>query len=50
MYYLMEKQPATSELSDEDLAALGSVCKANNSPSTRAHRFFSSLFIKLHLI
>jgi myosin heavy subunit len=50
MYYLMDKQPTTSSLSASDLAALGSVCKPNDSMSTRFHQFFSSLFIKLHLI
>ena len=50
MYYLMDKQPDTSELSDEDLAALNAVCKANDSTSTRFHQFFSSIFIKLNLI
>jgi hypothetical protein len=50
MYYLMDKQPATSELSDEDLAVLSLVCKPNESYSTRFHQFFSSIFIKLHLI
>jgi len=50
MYYLMDKQPATSELSASDLAALGKVCKPNESFSTRFHQVFSSLFNKLHLI
>lgn len=50
MYYLMNEQPATSELSDSDLAALGSVCKPNDDSSTRFHKLFSSLFSKLHLI
>jgi hypothetical protein len=50
MYYLMDKQPATSLLSESDLAALGSVCKPNDAMSTRFHQFFSSLFIKLYLI
>ncbi len=50
MYYLMDKQPATSKLSQSDLAALGRVCKPNESVSTRFHQFFSSLFSKLHLI
>jgi Matrixin len=50
MYYLMDKQPSTSELSQSDLAALGGVCKPNDSASTRFHQFFSSLFNKLNLI
>lgn len=50
MYYLMDKQPATSQLSESDLAALGKVCKPNESFSTRFHQFSSSLFSKLHLI
>jgi Matrixin len=50
MYYLMDKQPASSKLSPSDLAALGSVCKPNDSISNRFHQFFSSLFSKLHLI
>jgi predicted Zn-dependent protease len=50
MYYLMDKQPATSELSKEDLAALSRVCKANDAPTTRFHQFFSSIFITLGLI
>jgi hypothetical protein len=50
MYYLMDEQPATSELSNNDLAALSRVCKPNDDSSTRFHHLFSSLFSKLHLI
>jgi predicted Zn-dependent protease len=50
MYYLMDKQPTTSELSPQDLAALESVCKGNDQLSTRFHQFFSSFFSTLHLI
>ena len=50
MYYLMDKQPNTSDLSREDLAALGLACKENDSTIMRFHRFLSSIFIKLHLI
>lgn len=50
MYYLMDKQPTTSKLSPEDLAALGLVCKPNDSMSTRFHQFFSYIFTKLNLI
>lgn len=50
MYYLMDKQPDTSELSASDLAALRQVCKPNESFSTRFHQVFSSLFNKLQLI
>ena len=50
MYYLMDKQPTTSKLSPEDLAALGLVCQSNESALQRFHTQFSALFIKLHLI
>jgi predicted Zn-dependent protease len=50
MYYLMGKQPTTSELSESDLAALEAVCKGNNELSTRFHQFFGSLFSKIQLI
>ncbi len=50
MYYLMDKQPATSELSPEDLAALEGICLPPDSIVQRLHRQFSSLFIKAKLI
>lgn len=50
MYYLMDKQPATSELSIEDLAALEGICLPTDSIVQRLHQQFSSLFIKIGLI
>ncbi len=50
MYYLMDKQPATSELSLEDLAALEGICLPTDSIVQRLHQQFSSLFIKIGLI
>ena len=43
MYYLMDKQPATSELSSEDLAALEGLCLPTDSIVQRLHQLFSSL-------
>ena len=50
MYYLMDKQPATSELSPEDLAALEGICLPTDSTVQRLHQHLSSLFIKIGLI
>ncbi len=50
MYYLMDKQPTTSELSAGDLVALAGVCQENETLSTRFHQFFGSFFIKFNLI
>lgn len=50
MYYLMDKQPTTSELSPEDVAALGRVCQGNDAIGTRFHQFVYPLFIKLNVL
>lgn len=50
MYYLMDKQPATSELSPEDVAALEGMCLPTNSTVQRLHQHLSSLFIKIGLL
>ena len=50
MYYLMDKQPVTSELSPQDEAALKGLCLPTDSKVQRLHQQFSSLFIKIGLI
>lgn len=50
MYYLMDKQPATSELSPEDVAALEGMCLPTDSTVQRLHQRLSSLFIKIRLL
>ena len=50
MYYLMDKQPSTSDLSPEDVAALEGICLPTNSAVQRLHQQFSSLFIKVGLL
>lgn len=50
MYYLMDQQPTTSELSKEDRVALALTCQSNTTLTQRFHNILSSFFIKLNII